>query len=115
MTNLLKEYILIAADVLSAAKAGDDEALADAQQRRSDNADEIAAFLADANPNWDEDELSDMLHKHLSLTTDDAVARLSGDYQADIEAFDKVVDQAMEIADTLSDGIITQFPEKFDD
>jgi hypothetical protein len=116
LTNLLKEHILIAADVLSAAKkAGDDEALADAQQRWSDNADEIAAFLADANPNWDEDELSDMLHEHLSLTTDDAVARLQGDYQADIEAFDKVVDQAMEMADTLSDGIIAQFPEKFDD
>lgn len=115
LTNLLKEHILIAADVLSAAKAGDDEALADAQQRWSDNADEIAAFLADANPNWDEDELSDMLHEHLSLTTDEAVARLQGDYQADIEAFDKVVDQAMEMADTLSDGIIAQFPEKFDD
>lgn len=74
-----------------------------------------SAFLTDANPNWDEDELSDMLHEHLSLTTDEAVARLQGDYQADIEAFDKVVDQAIEMADTLSDGIIAQFPEKFDD
>ena len=56
-----------------------------------------------------------MLHEHLSLTTDEAVARLQGDYQADIEAFDKVVDQAIEMADTLSHGIIAQFPEKFDD
>lgn len=120
LTELLKEHILIAAiliaaDVLKAAKAGDDQALADAQQRWSDNADDIAAFLADANPNWDEEELSDMLHEHLSLTTDEAVARLQGDYQADIEAFDKVVGQAMEMADTLSDGIIAQFPEKFEE
>jgi hypothetical protein len=115
LTGLLKGHILIAADLVNAAKAGNDSAAADADQRWSDNADEIAAFLADANPNWNEDGLSDMLHDHLNVTKAEAIARLEGNYTADIEAFDAVHAQAMHMADALSDGIIAQFPLRFKD
>lgn len=115
LTDLLKSHILIAADLVNAAKAGNDSAVADADERWSDNADEIAAFLADANPNWGEEELSDMLHDHLNVTRAEAVARLQGNYAADIEAFDAVHAQAMHMADALSDGIIAQFPQRFED
>lgn len=115
LTELLNQHILIAADLVNAAKAGNDSAVADADQRWSDNADDIAAFLAGANPNWTEEELSNMLHDHLSVTRAEAVARLQGNYAADIEAFDDVHEQAMHMADALSDGIIAQFPQRFED
>lgn len=115
LTGLLKGHILIAADLVNAAKAGNDSTAADADQRWSDNADEIAAFLADANPNWNEDGLSDMLHDHLNVTKAEAIARLEGNYTADIEAFDAIQAQAMHMADALSDGIIAQFPQRFKD
>jgi hypothetical protein len=59
--------------------------------------------------------MRDMLNEHLRLTTDEAGARISGNYTADIDAFDAIHDQAMEMADGLSSGIITQFPEKFEE
>jgi hypothetical protein len=115
LTELLSQHILIAADLVNAAKAGNDSAVAEADQRWSDNADDIAAFLTGANPNWTEEELSNMLHDHLNMTRAEAVASLQGNYAADIEAFDEVHEQAMHMADALSDGIIAQFPQRFED
>jgi hypothetical protein len=114
LTRLLREHILIAADIIAAAKAGDDEGVADAQARWTVNADEIATFLAAANPrSWDLDEMKTMLLEHLRLTTDEAVARLQGDWDADVAAYDEIHRQALGMADMLSNGIVKQFPSRF--
>jgi hypothetical protein len=114
LTRLLREHILIAADLVAAARAGDQVALADAQARWTANADEIAGFLASANPRfWKLGELKAMLHEHLRLTTDEAVARLQGDWAADVAAYDQIHLQALEMADHLSTGIVKQFPRRF--
>jgi len=54
-----------------------------------------------------------MMHDHLKLTTDEAVARIQKDYDADIAAYDKVHDEILKMADMLSDGIVKQYPDKF--
>jgi hypothetical protein len=54
-----------------------------------------------------------MLKEYLDLTLEVAVARWNGDFAADIAASDKVHDQAIAIADMLSEGIIKQFPKRF--
>ena len=114
LTRLLREHILIAADIIAAAKAGDQAALVGAQSRWTANADEIAAFLAAANPRaWDLDEMESMLQEHLRLTTDEAVARLQSNWDADVVAYDEIHRQALGMADMLSDGIIKQFPARF--
>jgi hypothetical protein len=114
LTRLLREHILIAADLVAAARAGDQAALADAQARWTANADEIASFLASANPrSWKLAELKAMLREHLRLTRDEAVARLQGDWAADVAAYDQIHLQALEMADHLSTGIVRQFPRRF--
>jgi hypothetical protein len=114
LTRLLREHILIAADLVGAARAGDQAAVANAQARWSANADEIAGFLASANPrSWRPGELKAMLHEHLRLTTDEAVARLQRDWTADVAAYDQIHLQALEMADHLSSGIAQQFPRRF--
>jgi len=54
-----------------------------------------------------------MMKMHLSTTTDEVKARLSGDWEADTRAFDAVYDHILKMSDALSDGIVKQFPDKF--
>lgn len=114
LSALLREHILIAADVLAAAKANDADALADAQDRWTANADEIAALLNSANPKqWPLEEMQAMMHEHLALTTAEAVARLTGDWEGDVRAYDRIHEQILHMADMLSSGIVAQFPKQF--
>ena len=114
LTRLLKEHILIAVDLVAAAVKGDKRAFARHDKRWDANADDIAAFLAGANPNWPEADVRDLLGQHLSLTKGEAVARLQGDWDADVAAFDDIFTEILTMADALTDGIVAQFPERFD-
>src|SRR5215207_9847476 len=114
LSALLRDHILIAAEILQAAKAGDTSALNEAIERWYVNADDIAEFLHAANPeNWPLEEMKVMMREHLDLTLQEAVAYLNGDHAASIAAYDQVHIQALEMADMLSEGIIRQFPMKF--
>jgi hypothetical protein len=114
VTALLRDHILIAADLVGAAKAGDQAALASAQARWQRNADDIAALLNKANPRfWKLRETKAMLAEHLTLTTQEAVARLHGDWAADVAAYDRIHEHALGMADMLSSGLVKQFPRRF--
>jgi hypothetical protein len=113
LAALLHDHITISADVVKAAKASNNVALDAANKKWYANADEISAFLNKANPNWKLDDMKKMMHDHLKLTTDEAVARIKKDYDADIAAYDKVHNEILEMSDMLTDGIVKQFPEKF--
>ena len=114
LTGLLKEHILVAADLIAAAKAGDQAKLTNEQAAWQRNADAIAGFLNAANPNaWKLGEMKTMLRSHLALTTQEVVARLQGKWNADVRAYDAIVKQALGMADMLSEGIIQQFPARF--
>ncbi len=114
LTTELRRHILIAADVVASAKAGDTAKLADAQARWRRNADAIAGVLASVNPRyWKLGAMKAEMHKHLALTTEEAVARIRGDWRADVAAYDKVHRHILHMSDALADGLIKQFPKRF--
>ena len=114
LTALLREHILIAADLIAAARKGDQAEVARQQARWTANADQIATLLNRANPrSWRLGLTKAMLHEHLRLTTNEAVARLTQDWTADIRAYDTIHAQALHMADTLSGGLVRQFPARF--
>jgi hypothetical protein len=116
LTALLTDHILTAVEIISSAKAGESETLDAAVATWYANADEIATFLSGANPdNWPLDAMKAHMKSHLDLTFEEAVARLEGRYADDILAYDKVHADILEMADMLSDGIISQFPDSFAD
>ena len=110
---LLRDHILIATEIVKAAKMANNEALATDNKKWYANADDIAAFLSGANPNWPKQALVDLLYKHLELTTGEVVSRLKKDWAADIDFYDKGHEHMLMFSDALTDGIVKQFPNKF--
>lgn len=113
LSALLRDHILIATEVVKAAKMGTKEELSNASKKWTANADDIAAFLSSANPNWSKSAMQDMLHKHLEFTTQEVVSRLNKNWAADIQAYDNGHAHMLMFADVLTNGIVKQFPDKF--
>ena len=114
LTALLRGHILTAAKLIGAAKSGDTAAVTAASAQWYANADSIATFLSAANPrHWPAGTMRSAMRMHLDLTLKEAVARLHGDWAADIAAYDEVHRHILQMADVLSDGIVKQFPSQF--
>lgn len=107
--QLLTEHLTIAAQLVNAAKEGKTEAVDEDRKKWYANADEIADFLSQINPFWSQSHWIIMLHDHLKLTETEATERLTGQYEQDVSLFDAIEDQALTMADDMSDGIIRQF------
>lgn len=114
LTSLLRTHILDAVPVLQDAKAGNDAKLNADLAKWYANAHQIAVFLSKANPhNWPLKQMDSMMKRHLELTTDEAVARLQGNWNADVKAYDRVHVEILQMSGMLSTGIIRQFPNRF--
>jgi hypothetical protein len=114
LTGLLKQHIMIAVDLVDAAKSGDNEKLDENDRKWTENAEEIAELLSGANPdNWPKADVVDLLMQHLNLTKGEVAARLDGNWDTDVAAFDDIYTEIMTVSDVLADGIVKQFPDKF--
>lgn len=108
--ELFTQHLLIAADLVNAAKRGDTAAADEARRKWYANADELAAFFTGANPFWSEARWRKMLYSHLAMTEQEATLRLTGKYAEDVAIYDDIEREAMEMADEMFYGLIQQFP-----
>jgi hypothetical protein len=114
LTALLQDHITGAVAILEAAKAGDSAAFAQAKDAWYRNGDQVARFLSKANPrNWKFKAVASMMKTHLDQTLKEAADRLAGDFAADIRDYEAIHRHILEMADTLSAGIVAQFPKRF--
>lgn len=111
--ELLTSHLTIAAELVSAAKAGDAVSAADAENRWYLNADQIAEFLSSINPYWPSSEWRRMLHDHLAMTKDEATALLTQRYEFSIGVFEAIEQEALLMADRMTQGMIRQFSPHF--
>lgn len=112
-SDLLRDHLVLAADLVKAAKAGDTNAATRTEKLWYGNARDIAAFLAGINPYWSRQEWEEMLFDHLALVKNEAVFMLTKEFQKGIDLYDEMERQAMMMADTMTEGIVKQFPERF--
>jgi hypothetical protein len=114
LTALLKEHIVGAVALLKAAKSGDQALIKQRTDEWYANGNEISDFLHQANPRiWSQKAMRRMMKGHLDQTLSEAVNRLTGKYDADVRDYDKIHRHILMMADTMSKGIIKQFPRRF--
>lgn len=107
--ELIKEHLVIAAELVTAAVNGD-AATAEAKEKEwYRNADDIVMFLSSINPCLNKEELRKMFYTHLSLTKDEAVTMIQKNYQKDIEIFDEIEAEALAMSDMIASAIVMQF------
>ena len=114
LASLLNTHIMQAVPVLTAAQKGDQPALKKALDDWYANAQEIADFLAAANPkNWNQDDMRTMMKTHIYQTTAYSVELLKNNYAEAVKLCDQANDHMKIMSDELAMGIIKQFPDKF--
>src|SRR3989442_15908208 len=113
LSELLRKHVLLSVDLIEFAKAGDQKNFETQDSKWTVNADEIAGFLSQTNPHWTKDDMFDLLHQHLTLTKKQVEARLDKRWNDDVAAFDDVFTEINTVADTISQGIMKHFPDKF--
>ena len=92
----------------------DSNALNQAVTALKANGDSIAAFLSQANPRgFPLETMRSAIQMHLTLLLQEVTAHLKKDWAGSIAAYDESQRQAQQMADVLSDGIIKQFPSRF--
>jgi hypothetical protein len=106
VSQLLTEHIIGATKILTAMKTNNRDLRIYLRQWYT-NGNQIADALHSINPTvWDTFKMRMMIKEHLDSTVAEATARLNKQWEADIRAYDKVFNQAMQMADMLSNGIL---------
>lgn len=111
--HLIQEHLVIAADLIKSAKAGDSTTAAAIEKKWYANGDEIVAFWHSINPFLPLNEFRKMFYDHLAMTKAEVVYMLQHDYQSSIKVFESIELEALQMADLLSTIIIQQFPSIF--
>lgn len=107
--DLLTEHLTIAADLVNAAIAKKSDKVKALRKKWYQNAEEIALFLDRINPCWSENKWRTMLFEHLEITEEEAVTRINSQNERNIAIYDEIEQQALEMGDMMSEGIIKQF------
>ena len=113
VTTLLRQHTSLVREMIAASMAKDSAKSTEADKRWRANADSITTLLSTVNPtNWPMATIQPVLVGGMNLTIAETNARLKRDYNANVETFDTILAQSLNLADMLSGGIIKQFPNK---
>lgn len=113
LTTLLDDHLTIALKVLQATEGQDTLTINAVKAEWKANADQIALFLGGLNDHWIYEEIRDLLCKHLEFASAQMAARVSQDWETDLNSFNLDREKVLTLSDVLTDGIVNQFPDKF--
>lgn len=107
--TLLEDHLNIAGDLVNQALVGNTDGANATREKWYKNAGDIASFLSSINPYWDKNKWLLLLDEHLKMTENEAVTRIQKKYQENVSLYDSIENQALDMADYMTHGIIKQF------
>jgi len=113
LAELLKAHILIATELLAAAKARNRKQYTTLNKEWKNNTHAIATLLNDINPlPWTVKKITYLFDEIAEFTVKEVASRISKKWDADITAFDEIFNKAILMANLITQGITQQYPEK---
>ncbi|MDR7585031.1 MAG: hypothetical protein QN158_05505 [Armatimonadota bacterium] len=110
--TLFTGHVQAVQDRLSATLAGSEARRKAADDRAGRNADEIAAFLAGANPHLPRATVRSLLVAHYGHHIGQIEAVAQRDWAREARVWEEMVKHIYTIADALAEGIAKQFPDR---
>ena len=100
VTTLLRQHTSLVKQMIEASMAKDSAKLKEADKRWRANADSITTLLSTVNPtNWPMATIQPVLAGGMNLTIAETNARLTRDYNKDVETFDNILATSLNLAD----------------
>lgn len=104
-SNLLSNQVIILREIVNGQINGNVNGVNENTVRLYQNADERAAYLAQINPFWSQNEWRNLIRTYLGMTLDESTRILARDYSSEIMIFDRLLFEAGQIADYFSLGL----------
>lgn len=104
--TLLSNHIINLQIFVNALKTGDQATVDVSVQRLYSNADLLAAYFSRINPFWNEGQWRNLFYTYDRTVIEEAVAVMTGDYVRSLDIFDRLLLNALFMADYLAQGFI---------
>lgn len=107
--RFLTDQLLLVADIIRAQKIGNTEAIDANTLMLYQSGNEMAAFLAQINPYWDERVWANLFTEFLRTKIAETLTIGAGDFNESIIVSENLRDQALNMADYMAQGLIQNF------
>ncbi|MBR0598489.1 hypothetical protein [Sinanaerobacter chloroacetimidivorans] len=105
LINLLLKNVSYLEDIVNAMLFGHFSFMYDSIKYFYHNADALAKYFAQINPYWDESQWKKLLYIYNEDLINDTNAIISRSFKDELDMFDKLLQDALAIADYLAEGI----------
>lgn len=112
LKQLLTQHVELAGELAASLRDNSMERAEQVEMQLNQNADQVARLLANANTNYDYEELRRILRNHLDLMKASMMADLNGEHDESIRLMDENEELLMDLADILTEGLVQQFYRK---
>jgi len=112
-TQLLKQHVTIAIDLVDAACSGERQRYIDVESVWDDNASDFVTELGTLNVTWTGARVRELWPLQVSQVKAMLTARLEENFDKEVDIYDELLSSAVSFADAIADGIIREFADKF--
>jgi len=103
--QLLSVQLVLVREIIEAQMTGNADLVDEKVQQLYQNAEERIKLVASVNPFWDETIVRNLLYTYHQYTIEEITTYLAGDYQRNIDIYDRLLQHSDSIGDYFAQGL----------